>query len=137
MGERLRWQITEGSIIQAVGRARAGLRGKDEPLDIHLWTDIPVPELGPIEPVLWDELEAGLGWGDARLGGVWLESIPDAARAYKGLITVDGLKSARKGARGRSAGVLYIGDLYTEHPHFGKFATAGPGKGCGRNVPWP
>ena len=66
MGERLRRQITEGSIIQAVGRARAGLRGKDEPLDIHLWTDVPVPELGPVEPVLWSELEAGPDGGNAR-----------------------------------------------------------------------
>ena len=49
-------------------------------------------------------------------GGMWLESIPDAARAYKGLITVDGLKSARKGARGRSAGVLYIGDSIYRTP---------------------
>ena len=58
--ERLRRQITEGAIIQAAGRARAGLRKADEPLDIHLWTDVPVPELGPVEPVLWSELEAGL-----------------------------------------------------------------------------
>ena len=60
MGERLRRQITEGAIIQAAGRARAGLRGENEPLDLHLWTDVPVPELGPVEPVLWSELEAGL-----------------------------------------------------------------------------
>ena len=50
----------EAALIQAVGRARAGLRGRDEPLDIHLWTDVPLPELGPVEPVLWGELEAGL-----------------------------------------------------------------------------
>ena len=45
IGERLRRQITEGAIIQAAGRARAGLRGGGEPLDLHLWTDVPVPEL--------------------------------------------------------------------------------------------
>ena len=33
---------------------------------------------------------------DAGSGGVWLESIPDAAKAYEGLFTADGLKSARK-----------------------------------------
>ena len=57
--ERLRRQITERAIIQAAGRARAGLRAEDEPLDIHLWTDVPVPELGPVEPVLWDDLKTG------------------------------------------------------------------------------
>src|SRR5262249_6291151 len=45
--ERLRRQVTEGALIQAAGRARAGLRSPTEPLDIHLWTDVPLPELGP------------------------------------------------------------------------------------------
>ena len=52
-----------------------GLRGADEPLDIHLWTDVPVPELGPVEPVLWSELEAGLDGLMLATGGVWLESV--------------------------------------------------------------
>ena len=70
MAERLRRQITEAAIIQAVGRARAGLREAGEPLDIHLWTDVPVPELGPVEPVLWSELEAGLDGLMLAAGGV-------------------------------------------------------------------
>jgi hypothetical protein len=96
MGERLRRQTTEGGIIQAAGRARAGLRGPDEPLDIHLWTDVPVPELGPVEPVLWSELEAGLdGLMLAATGGC-LRNIADASRAGAGLFTADTLKKARK-----------------------------------------
>ena len=74
MGQRVRRQIREAAIIQAAGRARAGLRGDDEPLDLHLWTDVPVPELGPVEPVLWSELEAGLDGLMLASGGVWLES---------------------------------------------------------------
>ena len=107
MAERLRRQITEGGIIQAAGRARAGLRKADEPLDIHLWTDVPAPELGPVEPVLWGDLGAGPD-GVMLVGGVWLECLHDAARAYNDLVTVEGLKSAREG-RGGGVGVLDIG----------------------------
>src|SRR5262249_37361642 len=58
--ERLGGQVTEGGLSQAVGRGRAGRRGEGEPLDLHLWTDVPVPELGPVVPVLRNELEGGL-----------------------------------------------------------------------------
>jgi hypothetical protein len=93
--ERLRQQITEGNIIQAIGRARAGLRGPNEPLDLHLWTDVPIPELGPVEPVLWDELDAGPDGVMLAVEGWWLRSITDAVRACKGLFSADGLKTAR------------------------------------------
>jgi hypothetical protein len=96
MAERLRRQITEGAIIQAAGRARAGLREADEPLDIHLWTDVPVPELGEVEPVLWSELDAGLDGLMLASGGIWLECAEHAAVAYSDLFTLDGLKSSRK-----------------------------------------
>src|SRR5262245_5075734 len=83
--ERLRRQITEGNVIQAIGRARAGLRTADEPLDLHLWTDVPIPELGPIEPVLWSELEAGLDGLLLATKGCRLSNIADAVRAFEGL----------------------------------------------------
>ena len=63
--ERMRRQVTEAALIQAVGRARAGLRGPGGALDIHLWTDVPLPELGPVEPVLWDEVAVGTRRADA------------------------------------------------------------------------
>ena len=85
-----------------MGRARAGLRGPDEPLDIHLWTDVPLPELGPVEPVLWSELEAGLDGLMLATGGVWLENVTDAATAYKELFTANTLKQARKRGRTRA-----------------------------------
>lgn len=100
--ERVRRQITEASLVQAVGRARAGLRRPDEPLDIHLWTDVPLPELGPVEPVLWAELEAGLDGLMLATGGVWLQNATDAATAYKELFTANTLKQARKRARAQT-----------------------------------
>jgi hypothetical protein len=113
MAERLRRQITEVAIIQAAGRARAGLRQENQPLDIHLWTDVPVPELGPVEPVLWSELEAGPD-GLMLAEGCWLKNIADAARAFEGRFSADGLKWARgqiKYRRGRGGvGGLHIGD---------------------------
>jgi hypothetical protein len=37
LARRVARQITEAAIIQAAGRARAGLRSDDGPLDLHLW----------------------------------------------------------------------------------------------------
>ena len=100
MGERLRRQITEGNIIQAIGRARAGLRTTGDPLDLHLWTDVPVPELGPVEPMLWSELGAGPDGLMLATKGCRLSNIADAVRAFEGLFTADALKKAR--ARGQT-----------------------------------
>ena len=100
--ELVRRQVTEAALLQAVGRARAGLRGADDPLDVHLWTDVPLPELGPVEPVLWGELEGGLDALMMATGGVWLESVPHAAKAYPELFTAETLKKARTRAEARS-----------------------------------
>ena len=70
-----------------------------------------MPELGPVEPVLWDELEAGLDGVMLATGGVWLESAVDAVKAYPGLFTVDGLRSGRKGG----GGVSLIGNPYKQN----------------------
>ena len=94
-GERMRRQITEAGLIQAVGRARAGLRGPGYPLDIHLWTDVALPELGPVEPVLWDEVAVGLDEMMMATAGVWLENVSHAAKAYEGLFKARTLHQAR------------------------------------------
>ena len=99
--ERVRRQMTEAALIQAIGRARAGLRGPDEPLDIYLWTDVPLPELGPVEPVLWDELEAGADWLVLTISGTALENAEHAAKAYPGMFTAGSLKNARRRAQTR------------------------------------
>ena len=67
--DRLRRQACEVGIIQAAGRARALLRTAETPLDLHLWTDVPVPELGPVIPQLWADMKVGLDW--VHDGGRW------------------------------------------------------------------
>jgi hypothetical protein len=101
--ERVRRQATEANLIQEVGRARAGLRGDDDPLDIHIWTDTPLPELGVVEPTLWEELDAGLDGLMLASGGVWLENTAHAAQAYQGLFSREALRDARKYARFEAA----------------------------------
>jgi hypothetical protein len=96
MAEKLRWQACEGGIIQAAGRARAGLRKANEPLDIHLWTDVPVPELGPVVPFLWDDVAVGLDGVMLATGGVCFENMNDAERFYPGLIKANTLKMDRQ-----------------------------------------
>jgi hypothetical protein len=100
--ERMRRQVTEAALIQAIGRARAGQRGLGEPLDIHLWTDVPLRELGPVEPVLWGEMETGLDGLMLATGGVWLENVTHAAKAYRDLFTASTLERARSRARTQS-----------------------------------
>jgi hypothetical protein len=112
MVRRLLWQAREGAIIQTGGRARAGLRDASTPLHIHRWTDVPVPELGPVEPVLWEEVDAGLDGLMLAAGGVWLECVPDAARAYPDLFTLAALKQARK----RGGGTMLIRILISNVP---------------------
>jgi hypothetical protein len=127
MAERLRRQVTEAAIIQAAGRARAGLRNDESPLDLHLWADIPLPELGPVEPVLWSEVDAGLDGLMLATSGMWLESIPDAAQAFAGLLKIDGLKSDRK-KRGKGVPLIGIPISRTPLPRPLRYQRAG--KGC-------
>lgn len=95
MTERGRRKITEGGIIQAVGRARAWLRKADKPVDIHLWTDVPIPELGPVEPVYWGELAQGIDGEMLGCEGVWLGNTADAVRAFEGRFTAAALAPPR------------------------------------------
>jgi hypothetical protein len=114
--DRMRRQITEGALLQAVGRARAGLRDDDNPLDIHLWTDVPLPELGPVEPVLWAELEVGLEGLMWAAGGVWLGSAPHAAKAYPELFSENTLEQARKRAQAGGGGTSLIESIISNVP---------------------
>jgi hypothetical protein len=93
--DRLRWQVCEASIIQAAGRARALLRTAETPLDLHLWTDVPVPELGPMIPQLWADMKVGLDWVMMATGGVWIENDRQAEKAYPGVIGREALKQDR------------------------------------------
>jgi hypothetical protein len=125
---KLLWQAREAASIQSFGRARAGLRDASSPLVNFRWTDLPIPELGPVEAMLWDEVDESLDAQMLAAGGVWLACIPDAAKAYPALFTVDGLKTARKNPR--SGCFPNKESLLEKHPHLVLFEyhTAGAGK---------
>jgi hypothetical protein len=81
--ERLRWQRTEGNGVQVEGRDRQVNRTAETPVDVVLWTDVPLPELGPVEAELWE----GPTLDERMLAeGVWVESASDAAKVWPDLI---------------------------------------------------
>jgi putative DNA primase/helicase len=89
----LRWQLCEGALIQNCGRGRGLHRTADTPLDIAIWTDIAVPELGPVEHVLWQGPTAD---DEMLAAGVWLELPADAARVHpEVVVSAAALKQAR------------------------------------------
>jgi hypothetical protein len=126
IAERLRRQITEGGMIQAVGRARLGLRKANEPLDIYILTDIPVPELGPVEPMLWEELETGLD-GLMLAQGCWLSNSADAERVHKGLITPKAVKNAREQESDENEFAAFVRGLSPRVVLRAKYQRAGSG----------
>jgi len=98
--------LPDGSRVRRESHARfcerlevKSLRPTHPPLDIHLWTDTPLPELGPVEPVLWDEVAVGLDEQMLATGGIWLGNAPHAAKAYPELFSENTLKQARKRAQ--------------------------------------
>jgi hypothetical protein len=64
---------------------------------------VPLPELGPVEPMLWSELDAGLDGQMLAAGGVWLESAADAGQAYPDEFSAHAVKKSRQRGRARSA----------------------------------
>lgn len=56
LAEALRWQICEGQLIQAIGRARAVNRTADSPVHIEIVTNIPLP-IEVDETVTWKEMQ--------------------------------------------------------------------------------
>ena len=107
--ERVRRQITEGELLQDWGRARAGLREENSPLDVFLLTNVALPEIGEVEPVLWDEMKVGIDGMMTAVGGVWLRNISDATEASGGLFTAEALKKDR--LRGRQGADEQSGDI--------------------------
>jgi len=96
--EAVRWQITEGQLIQAIGRGRGINRGPDNPLRIDIVTNVVLPievdemtTWGAIQP---DPVEV------MRVRGAVPVSYADMATAYPDLFA--SAESARKGVR-RSA----------------------------------
>jgi putative DNA primase/helicase len=92
--EAIRRQVTEAGIIQAAGRGRGINRSADKPLDIALWTDVAVPELGLVEAETWEapSIEA-----EMLAAGCWIDLPSDAARIHPEIVkSPDSLKKARQ-----------------------------------------
>ena len=92
--EAIRRQITEAGIIQAAGRGRGTNRTAAHPLDLILWTDTPVPELGFVEAETWERASL-----DAEMlaAGCWIDLPSDAARVHPEIVpSPSALKKARE-----------------------------------------
>jgi hypothetical protein len=82
--DRLRWQRTEAGQVQGPwGRGRPSNRTADTPLDVVLWSDVPLPELGPVEAELWEGPTLD---GQMLAQGVWIESASDAAKVWPDIV---------------------------------------------------
>lgn len=95
LAERFRWQICEGEIIQAIGRARAVGRTPDRPLQIDIMADIVLP-ITVDEATYWEE--APKGRESAMVAdGAWIESPADMAKIWPGVWeTEEAAKNFRK-----------------------------------------
>ncbi len=115
VAERVRRKICEGGLMQAIGRVRGMWRDEFNPVDVNIWTDVPVTdELGyPVEAILWDDVTPSVEQTMIGVGGVWLENAKDAASAYPGLFTHDALRQARTVSFPYNR--TLIGDSHTPH----------------------
>ncbi|MGH1592385.1 hypothetical protein ACRBEV_33240 (plasmid) [Methylobacterium phyllosphaerae] len=80
MVEALRWQITEGGLIQAIGRLRALRRGPDAPAFLDIVNDVPLP-ISVDATETWDEAKPG-AWAEMAPEGVLLTSATDIMACF-------------------------------------------------------
>ncbi|RVI05000.1 hypothetical protein CN200_32120 [Sinorhizobium meliloti] len=92
--ERVRRQITESELVQAIGRARSVRRGGDNPVVVAVLTSTPVPGLLVDELVTFDDLAPSKLELNFARSGVHLDRPQHAFRAFEGLF--DGEEAARK-----------------------------------------
>jgi putative DNA primase/helicase len=81
VAEAIRWQIAEGQLVQIIGRARGVNRTRDDPVDILVMTNAPLPI--PVEHLISaSHLDPSPADLMMAAGGVSFESPTDAANAY-------------------------------------------------------
>jgi hypothetical protein len=118
IAEALRWLITEGQLIQAIGRLRPHRR--DAPCRLDIITDVPLP-IVVNEKVQWGDVKPG-AVGAMALQGVILTNVSDAQRAF-------GLKEwVARGVGGFSKGNLPVRET-TESSPVRKFTYQKDGQG--------
>jgi hypothetical protein len=121
LAEALRWQMTEGELMQAIGRGRGVLRGPDDTLQVDILTNVPLP--GAVDEFCTrDELFPT--WGDrlAARGiimecGTGTRGFYEVAAAVLGT-TAKRLKNhvfdtERRGGGGSGVGSLTVGISYS------------------------
>jgi putative DNA primase/helicase len=84
VAEAIRWQICEGELLQIVGRGRGVNRTTEEPLDVLLLTDRPIP-LEIHEAVTWKALMPSPLDMMMSKAGVAMLNAADASRCFKDL----------------------------------------------------
>jgi putative DNA primase/helicase len=80
MAEAIRWQIAEGELVQAIGRARGVNRTAATPLAIDIMADVVLP-ITIDEVVPWEKVPASAEV-EMLVEGVWLDSPTDMAKAW-------------------------------------------------------
>jgi hypothetical protein len=106
LAERIRRVICEGGLMQVIGRARAMWRTEANPVDINIWTDVPLYDTFgayeasfninyPVEPILWGDVNTGPSGLMVGSGGVWLKNSKDAELAYPGVVDAGWLRQQR------------------------------------------
>ena len=78
--EALRWQITEGGLIQAIGRLRALRRTGKAPGFLDIINDMPLP-ISVDAAVQWETAKVG-AWAEMAPEGVLLESAADVQACF-------------------------------------------------------
>lgn len=97
MAEAIRWQICEGELIQTIGRGRGVNRTAENPLDVLVLTDRPLPV--PVdEAVSWEALAPSPADLMMAQAGVALDDSADAARCFPNLWG-DGVAPSPEAAR--------------------------------------
>ena len=80
MAEAIRWQICEGELVQAIGRARGVNRTTATPLTVDIMADVVLPLIVD-EVVQWPQVPAGAEV-EMLVAGIWLDSPTDMARCW-------------------------------------------------------
>ncbi len=84
IAEAVRWSICEGELMQIIGRGRGVNRNEENPLDVFIMTDVPLPlPLG--KTIHADDLRATCEALMLAEGGIAFESATAAAMAFPDL----------------------------------------------------
>jgi putative DNA primase/helicase len=134
VAEAIRWQIREGEVIQAIGRARGVNRTEADPVDVLVMGDAVLPF--PVEPVEADDLDPSPAEMMLAAGGSALESPTHAAICYPDLWpNPEAAKQAFH--RGRSVTFPYkISPIGVCHPPLGRVSYQVAGAGQKPAIAW-